>query len=452
MKSGKTIMITLVIASLTMMLSASQAQQLPFFDNFNSGNINNWQNLWTNYGPNPNPNVAFNNQTMNITTHDATTILVYNGSTTWSNYSIDVDATVTQLLEDAAGYIRVEACVTNPQVVNPLVCRNSYEFWISTRDDNWGVYKHFSNSPNPQMLIPDSSHTWSANTPYHFTVEIHANGLLKFYVNGELLGQVTDSSPFAGGMVALWGQDDVVAFDNLLVRNIPQLDITMSILNPPIIVPAQGGNFNFNVAIVNHGPNQSSFYVWARMKDPNGTYTQNPTLGPVPINIPLNFTVSRLRTQTIQNTWPGGISTYLGYANWTYSYPAMDSSWFTFTKSTTADGGPTVWEAICSGEPFPGEIVAAKSANQPASFMMCEASPNPFNPTTTLGYELPAASLVKLNVYDTSGRLVTKLADGFRLAGMHEVTFDGSGLASGVYLYTLTAGQLNASGKMVLLK
>ena len=78
--------------------------------------------------------------------------------------------------------------------------------------------------------------------------------------------------------------------------------------------------------------------------------------------------------------------------------------------------------------------------------------PNPFNPTTALSYQLPASSLVKLAVYDINGRLVTELVNGWRDAGMHEVTFDGSGLSSGVYVYQLTAGELNANGKMVLMK
>jgi flagellar hook assembly protein FlgD len=84
------------------------------------------------------------------------------------------------------------------------------------------------------------------------------------------------------------------------------------------------------------------------------------------------------------------------------------------------------------------------------------ATPNPFNPTTTIRYQIPEAGNVSLKVYDTEGRLVSTLA-GFgesdlQAAGVHEVTFDGSKLASGVYLYRLTAGENSATGKMLLLK
>ncbi|MBU1880833.1 SBBP repeat-containing protein, partial [bacterium] len=82
--------------------------------------------------------------------------------------------------------------------------------------------------------------------------------------------------------------------------------------------------------------------------------------------------------------------------------------------------------------------------------------PNPFNPTTTIRYQLPEVSHVKLAVYDLAGRKVATLIDGYRDAGSHDVTFDGSGLASGVYLYRLQAsGSENPTyltGKMVLVK
>jgi hypothetical protein len=65
---------------------------------------------------------------------------------------------------------------------------------------------------------------------------------------------------------------------------------------------------------------------------------------------------------------------------------------------------------------------------------------------------LQDASFVNLAVYDVSGRKVTELINGWRDAGVHEVTFDGSGLASGIYIYRLEAGDFRAQGKLVLVK
>ena len=83
--------------------------------------------------------------------------------------------------------------------------------------------------------------------------------------------------------------------------------------------------------------------------------------------------------------------------------------------------------------------------------------PNPFNPTTTIRFDLPAASWVRLEVFDIAGRIVGARSprpymEGWRHRGTHEVTFDGTGLPSGIYIYRLSAGEFTASGKMLLLK
>lgn len=78
--------------------------------------------------------------------------------------------------------------------------------------------------------------------------------------------------------------------------------------------------------------------------------------------------------------------------------------------------------------------------------------PNPFNPATTISYQLPANSDVKLDVYDVSGRLVQSLVNERQVAGAYNVPFNATELPSGVYIYQLTAADLVASGKMLLVK
>ncbi|MGD1048636.1 MAG: T9SS type A sorting domain-containing protein [Candidatus Krumholzibacteriaceae bacterium] len=84
--------------------------------------------------------------------------------------------------------------------------------------------------------------------------------------------------------------------------------------------------------------------------------------------------------------------------------------------------------------------------------------PNPFNPSTAISYYLPAETSVTLNVYDVSGRLVSRLSDRTReQRGVHTATWDGSDLhgravGSGVYIYRLRAGDRTMSRKMILLK
>jgi len=84
-------------------------------------------------------------------------------------------------------------------------------------------------------------------------------------------------------------------------------------------------------------------------------------------------------------------------------------------------------------------LVNREDKNVPVSFELIQNYPNPFNPSTKIQYGLPADANVKVVIYDYLGQQVAVLADGFAKAGYHEVTFDASGLASGVYIYRLTA-------------
>ena len=86
----------------------------------------------------------------------------------------------------------------------------------------------------------------------------------------------------------------------------------------------------------------------------------------------------------------------------------------------------------------------------PESFELKQNYPNPFNPSTTIRYVLPQRSRVNLSVYNTLGQLVSTLVNGEEQAGQHEVKFDGSNLASGVYFYRLQAGSFVQTKKLLL--
>jgi hypothetical protein len=122
----------------------------------------------------------------------------------------------------------------------------------------------------------------------------------------------------------------------------------------------------------------------------------------------------------------------------------------TVTLSYTAAGAPIV--AVVDLSLSVTTDVADPQAGQPQSFALSQNYPNPFNPSTTISYQLAAVGHVDLRVYDVLGREVAVLVNGVRNPGTYNVTFGGSSLSSGVYLYRLSIGSMTATRKMVLMK
>ncbi len=101
--------------------------------------------------------------------------------------------------------------------------------------------------------------------------------------------------------------------------------------------------------------------------------------------------------------------------------------------------------------------VPSREEASPSGLFLWQNKPNPFNPTTTIRFELPKAGEVRLTVYDVMGRLVTTLVDGHQEPGELSYSWggrNGSGEAvrSGIYFARLEAGEFTATRKMVLLR
>ncbi len=90
--------------------------------------------------------------------------------------------------------------------------------------------------------------------------------------------------------------------------------------------------------------------------------------------------------------------------------------------------------------------------NLPGSFTLFQNYPNPFNPTTVISFDLPTISEVRLSVIDMLGRTVDERDLGQLAVGLHEVEFDASALASGVYFYRIETTTAAISKKMILVK
>lgn len=92
------------------------------------------------------------------------------------------------------------------------------------------------------------------------------------------------------------------------------------------------------------------------------------------------------------------------------------------------------------------------STTNPGKYELYQNYPNPFNPVTTIGFEISKTSFVSLKVYDISGRLIRTLINNKLDAGTHNVIFYAGDISSGIYFYTLSAGEFTKTKKLVLLK
>ena len=103
-------------------------------------------------------------------------------------------------------------------------------------------------------------------------------------------------------------------------------------------------------------------------------------------------------------------------------------------------------------------LVSNDESNQlPTAFSLYNNYPNPFNPMTTIRYNLPEDALVNITIYDMMGRVVTNLVSSQKNAGYKTIQWNatndaGQPVSAGLYLYTIQAGQFRHTKKMVLLK
>src|SRR4030095_13738005 len=99
-----------------------------------------------------------------------------------------------------------------------------------------------------------------------------------------------------------------------------------------------------------------------------------------------------------------------------------------------------------------GGIVGIIYNEVPLKFELKQNFPNPFNPVTQIEYSLIKSANVTLVVYDVTGRIVSTLVNEHQNTGTHTIDFDGSNLASGIYIYKISAGDFTDIKKMILMK
>jgi hypothetical protein len=103
-------------------------------------------------------------------------------------------------------------------------------------------------------------------------------------------------------------------------------------------------------------------------------------------------------------------------------------------------------------EPDEDQGIGDRFNQIPAYNALCQNYPNPFNGKCLIEYTLPTSSVVELDIYDILGQKVVTLENGYRLAGVHQVTWESGTLPSGLYFYRLSSAEFSETRKMLLLK
>ena len=138
-----------------------------------------------------------------------------------------------------------------------------------------------------------------------------------------------------------------------------------------------------------------------------------------------------------------------------HSWPGatQDGTWFG-NLNMDINAGVEIWNFAKRFILTPVTEIAADPATRvfPCEYSLAQNYPNPFNPSTTIRYGLPQRSHVTLTVFNTLGQQVAELVNREMEPGYHEVKFDASGLASGMYFYRLQAGTYVQTRKLLLLK
>ena len=151
-------------------------------------------------------------------------------------------------------------------------------------------------------------------------------------------------------------------------------------------------------------------------------------------------------TEGLLQTWAGSVwvnqwkysNTYDGNNN------LVEQLYQTWDGSNWLNVNKYIYSYIPTGiEQFEGEV---------STYSLSNNYPNPFNPLTTIKYQIPELSIVTLKVFDILGNEIETLVNEEKSIGKYEIEFDASRFSSGVYFYQLRSGEFISTKKMILLK
>jgi hypothetical protein len=239
---------------------------------------------------------------------------------------------------------------------------------------------------------------------------------------------------------------DIVMIDTE-ISALPDVSIEIVPDTIPVRVP-QGERFGFTGTLKNNTNQPQVVDVWTMAMGP---HWMEQIWGPFKefydLELAAGDSIGGHFYQRVPLLAPLGWYDYIAYCG---DYPStiIDSCFFEVEvmPAALARGGAADWVLTGSFNQIDN------SASLPSEFGLFGNYPNPFNAATTINYELPTVSHVKVEVYNILGEKVATLIDQEQQAGHRSVTWDASKLSSGLYFYKLSAGDYTDTMRMMLVK
>ena len=227
--------------------------------------------------------------------------------------------------------------------------------------------------------------------------------------------------------------DEIAWYKNFMAASSP-LQVTCTPVSPPIVIPAGGGNFDFDLEIVNNGASSETVDIWLDIDGPGVDRTRGPITRTLAAGASLMHTVN----QNIPGRAPAG--DYTNTCN-VGSFPTPDaSSSFDFEKSAAFTPGDVSVEDWSTEADLAAALSAPElAADEPSNYVLEANYPNPFNPQSQFTLAVARDQHVTAELYNVLGQRVATLFDGLVEANERQVVqIDGTDLASGVYVVRIT--------------
>ncbi len=210
----------------------------------------------------------------------------------------------------------------------------------------------------------------------------------------------------------------------------PLVSINIDPEDPPVRLPAEGGDFHFTMEVLNNESYPISIDYWAAITDT--TYYIDTLIMVEDVLLQPGEQILIDTTGWLPGDSPGGLYHHRAYVREHVYQEIYDFDVFLVYKNGSVD------------------VLEEKSVSIPSKAFY--SAPNPFNAETKLTFNLQSSSEVNLTIYDIRGRTIAELLDEELQPGLHQIAYDAGNLGSGVYIARLVTDESTETTKLVLIR